>query len=750
MKKPLLLIITSLVLVSCNKPGDDEINDTTLVPGSVLTENDIGPSGGIIEADGISVTIPPGTFITSSRVQILMGEESSNVFGNNTVTGLYVIDGIPEDFAKPIEIRLAYTGTLANDHYLVVGTEPEILESEENMFSCALYEATDSSGTLVSYIEPPATSGSSEAGTKKSTKSVFAKLILMAITNMTSHETPFFRFDFQYQADRARIVKFSTYLDAAIDTFAAMNLINKTFVEAACKEFGKPSVTIWGLSNEGYLSWSIEMPDFQMRTQDIPPSYGVVIWKSLLQIKLNVPERVLRDASEKEMAALAFLLVYRLSCFINVGSLQNWFIYGSTYWIMEKNTGEVTYDVTGSPEFAMSPLRGMESGKTIFEDTNPVKSVMGGTVTSQMATYGMSMIPLIKYLDQTYGQNGKLILSILSKTLYSASKIPTEAIIEAIDDPEYIWLPGFYKAYLTRALYPISFDHFLDKIHSLDQLDIYREADTTMYNDAEYADLSARLYKANFLMPEFKEEASLNFKLGPPSLNLNYVTTMAFGLKNSELEYFDHAPDLTITKLAELTQNDYHSIVALVVNSANEPPFNESLTIELDTKLRIAPKDFDWVIVKVKARAKYTYNDGTSSEGSYIYADGDIRAGGMTGNKFTATWSEPFSSGTSSGAIDIFFDLDRYPNYISGYSVTETRTLSDKRTYTITGEDLEFIGSRDYTGTYSYYVTGEETKNYITSLNEVYTGSGDYGYSTDGIPITDESSYIEIRMGRFE
>ncbi len=118
---------------------------------------------------------------------------------------------------------------------------------------------------------------------------------------------------------------------------------------------------------------------------------------------------------------------------------------------------------------------------------------------------------------------------------------------------------------------------------------------------------------------------------------------MAFGLKDNELEFFDHAADLTITNLAGLKANGYHSIVALVVNSANEPPFKDSLNIELDARMRIAPKDFDWVIFKVKTRATYFDNDGGSSEGVYLYADAELRTGEMVGNKFTATWSEPYS-----------------------------------------------------------------------------------------------------------
>ncbi len=748
MKKVLILFTIFLVVVSCNPPTNNPEDEPVNDPNAALAESDIGSSGGIIETEGITLTVPPGAFSSAVTISIFSGEASDNVFGDNAVTSPFRIEGLPEDFTKPVRVVLKYSGSLANEHYLAVGNELEVIESVDPVINTTLFEAKDSSGYLIADIEPPASSSSSEGSMKKGTSSVISRMLIMGLSNMSNYETPYFKLVHQFQADRVKIKKLAEYMDAAIDTFASMNLIDKSIAEAAIKEYGKLKVTIWGRNNEKYRGWCIDMPEFSMQTIDIPPTYGLYVMSYLVKIKFSISENVLIVSSEEEIRSLAFAWVYRMCCFSHAGSHQDWFTYGSTLWMQEKYSGVAEYDVNKSPDLAMSPLAGIESGKSIFTDTRKAKTVLGGELTVQEENYSYSMVPFIKYLDLTYAKDKSLISRILTETIFAQSGTPAEGIVNALEDPEYIWFPGFCKAYLTRELYNISYVHFQDKIHSLDQLDFYDEVDTILYSEEDYADLSAHLYSVNLLMPEFKDNATLNLKLGPSSLNLDYVTAMAFGLRNGELEYFDHASDLTITNLAGLKYNNYHSIVILVINSANEPPFNESITIDLDTEMRIVPKDFNWVIFRVVTRANYTYTDGSSTtEGDFYYADANLRRGALSNNRFTATWNEPLSDGTSSGNITIVFDPDQFPRYITGYSVTETRKLSDTRTFTITAENIKLQGYRDYDGSYLYTALGEDTRDFISYINEEYSGSDGYGYATDGVPVINDDSYIEIVLG---
>lgn len=743
MKRVLLWISIALAMSSCERFTDDPGDS----PDMVLAEMEIGPSGGIIEADGITISVPPGSFSSSATLQVFQGDDSLNHFPANTATGIYRIEGIPGDFTKPIEVSLEYEGSLANENYLAAGRSMKLVEHENPVVGFGLYDARDSSGFLVSSIPPLISPVNTKSAAKKSDSDAKVTRFVMGITRMDSQKSTIFKFIYPVVTDPGRLNLFAGYMDAALDTFTAMDLLDRSSIEMLAKEFGQSRVIVKP-NPEEILGWQIDAPDFTFDMKDIPPSFGVVLWKNIQKINFQISARMLESSPDNELKGIAYMWVYRMCCYTYSGGRPDWFTYGSFYWIKEKFSGIVDYKPDATEDLAMLPLSGLETGKSEFGGTNRLSSMFGGMVSPQISSYGQGMLPLIKYIDQAYTTDRKLFSRILSETAISPYKTPTEGLISAVDDPEYIWWPGFFSKYMTRQLYNIVSDHFLDEIHSLDQIDFYREIDTTQFRDEDYPDLSARLYKVNFLFDEFKEDARLNLKLGPSSLNLDYVTAMAFGLKNDQLEYFDHASDLTISNLADLKSNGTHSILVVVINSANEPPFNkEPIHINFDTRMLMAPKDFNWVVFKVKARTTYNNSDGTSSAGSVIYADGDLRTGEMSDYVFTASWSEPFSSGTSSGNIEIHFDPEQYPRYITYYNVTETRILSDVKKYTITGENIELWGYKDYTGAFEYTVSGEETDNYISFLGKELTGEGGYGYSTDGIPIPDETSYIQIRMG---
>ncbi len=200
-----------------------------------------------------------------------------------------------------------------------------------------------------------------------------------------------------------------------------------------------------------------------------------------------------------------------------------------------------------------------------------------------------------------------------------------------------------------------------------------------------------------------------------------------------------------------MKENDYSSIVVAVINCANEPTTDETLKIEFDTRLQTAPEDLNYVLINsIEARSTYTDNSGSTYEGSVLYRDGTPRKGEMVNNTFTATWNEPYSSGTSSGSIVIEFDPLQYPRRITGISITETRILSDTRTFTIKGENIDFPGYKDQSGTidtYNFYASREEVCNYLTYINQDFKNpEGTYAYSTDGVPICDDKSGINMSL----
>ncbi len=84
------------------------------------------------------------------------------------------------------------------------------------------------------------------------------------------------------------------------------------------------------------------------------------------------------------------------------------------------------------------------------------------------------------------------------------------------------------------------------------------------------------------------------------------------------------------------------------------------------------------------------------------------------------------------------------------FSITETRKLSDTNKFTIAGENIDFLGYKDQSGTidtYNFNATGAEVCNYLTYIDKDYKNyDGTYTYSTDGVPICDDKSGINMKL----
>lgn len=751
MKKLWLIFLLPILLISC--PKEEIVPEEN---GPIMVVAEIGPAGATLEADGISITVPPGAFTTTQTVQITLEEEFTSDFEGNAASPIYLITGIPSIYKGNLILALQYNVTLEDESYLAIGESHEMFETEGEAISYALYETKDSSGYLVSQIPSPEEEpeeGANQGSALKSTSNIVPfKFIAQALYKMSTVEGKYFLFQCPQQSVREKVQQLAGYMDDAMQEYFRMKLLSQTLWDKLTV-WGRPQVAITNLVDTEFNDYMVKMPSlgpYPKAEED--GRINLERFSHLMKIKTNLSRTVIDRASPEELKSIAYLLAYRMVYYMQFGDAMDWFAYASAVWISEKYSGIPHYDPSAFSFSGKSPFMGMEAGKKIYPWGAAVNSYIGGKILRHEGKHALGMYPFVKYLDNRYPDDQELYMRIMREILLSESKTPMEGIINALDEPEYQWWPGFFEKYMTQQLVDVPAEEFLKLFPGVDyQVDFSAENDTTLFNDADYADLSARLYKVSFLFPSFEKEATLNLKLGPPSLNLNYVTSLAFGLKDEQLEYFDRSRDLTITNMKALADNDYSSIIVAVVNSANEPSTDETLNIELDSKLQTTPEDLNCVLINsIKARSIYTDNSGATNEGQVLYLDGTPRKGEMKNYEFTATWSEPLSSGTTSGTIVIKFDPETYPRRITGINITETRKLSDTRTYTIVGENIDFPGYKDQTGTiatYNFFASGAEVCDYLTYINEDFRNyDGTYTYSTDGMPICNDKSGINMKL----
>ncbi len=769
MKKLLLLLLLPFLLVACPKeeipPEEEE---------TILAEADIGPSGGTLEAEGVSLTVPPGSFTGTFTVQISEEKEYADDFGENGASPAFRIKGIPAGCRDSLTLRIRYDVPMEDEYYLAVGeieeiypageAGSEISETGNEMAVYALYAATDSSGYLVARIPFPEQVPEDLTGLKSAMYLGPFGLVVKAVYNCFTIKGNYFTVTCPYPSARNNALSLGRYLDEAMEAYIGMELADLGKIATVITYRKKKINVVVTLQDpEKNRPHVLKMQPLGPCTLDELGKVPVNRYLASADMKLNISRTALEGFTDAEIKSWAYLWVYRMLCYAYSGSRMDWFAYASAFWMQEKYAGLSNLNDLMVSLVAMSPFNGMEAGKTQYASSGEVTLEIGGTISGNVELHATGMYPFVKYMDRRYFAGDKTLYArIMKETLLGESGTSMEGIIEALEDPEYNWWPGFFREYMTLKLTDLSADNFLKSLLFTGQIDFRNETDTTWLSDDDYPDLSAKLFKVNFLFPEFKNEASLNLKVGPPSLNMDYVTAMAFSLKGSAMEYLGQGTDLTIPGLKTMKENGY-SIIVAVINSASDPqkplpdgsPAPEDpLHIELDTRLQTIPA-FNYVLINgIIFRSNFIDMDGNTTDQQFVYLD-DPRQGemNMSDYSFTASWSEPWFEGsdqTCSGTIVIRFDPARFPEYITSFSITETCEEDVAvHTRTVTGENFSLRGEPhpDLTvPNVRFYIQGDGVCSYISTLEETYTSYGGdvLSRSVAGTIHCDEQSLLDI------
>ncbi|MFO7933009.1 MAG: hypothetical protein R6U78_02900 [Bacteroidales bacterium] len=731
MKKLLLLLFLPLILISCPKEDDPDEN-----PGTILAEAVIGPSGGTLKTKEVTLTVPSGTFTETHTVQLISEEVHTDDFGGNAVTSVYRVTGIPSVTSGPITVNIRFDEGLEDETFIAMGNGYEMLEPEKEMVTYALYPATESSGSLT--VEIPLLPGEpdDDEGMKSALFHPNLYMVFTGLSRMIETEGAYFNFSYPSAMDQQKLLQLAGYLHEAMDAFVDMNLADREALDAAVDLMGRPTVVITNRDMTGPYAWTVDMPKMD-RISGNDPLAGLDRYAGHGNIRLNTTRSALEESPPEVVKSMAYMWVYRMICYFYFGDRMDWFTYASALYMKEKFAGVSDYTPDLFSTRGKSPFGGMEAGKELYAYVSPGHSVLGGVIPMQERWHAMGMYPFIRYLDRRYPEDKELFSRILMESIRGESGTSMEGIINVLEEPEYVWWPGFFEKYLTRQLADIPAEEFINLLETGDEINFDKEENILFSNIGEYADLSARIYRINFLFSEFQNESSLNLKAVCADLQPEYLTAMAFGLKDNTLTYLDEAADLTIGGLKELKNGGTSSFLVLVASSYSEPGADERLNIELQTRLRSIPEDIDFTGVKLSlhCRTGYTYTAGGSREDRFDY-EGDHRTGSITGDLFTAAWDESSITGKS-GTIEVEFDPAQFPFHINRFSVNAEndgawwmnpvteKWLVVNESFTISGGNVEL---EEYDLVYSsgvrqhyftFRVTGTDACGYLTGVNHV-------------------------------
>ena len=151
--KKVIQLLALIILLVCSCKDEEPTAPSNGNPP--VGEVKIGVNGGVLEAEGFKLTVPPNSFSSENTLKLTV-DPTDDPFGVNSISKLFIIDGIPADFNLPLEVSIKYEGTLSGLNIIAIGQETsiEFLDSILVDILFSLEEASESSGYLTCEIQP--------------------------------------------------------------------------------------------------------------------------------------------------------------------------------------------------------------------------------------------------------------------------------------------------------------------------------------------------------------------------------------------------------------------------------------------------------------------------------------------------------------------------------------------------------------------------------------------------------------------
>jgi len=149
-----ILFTVLLILSSCDivdaiadvfNGEDDDITD------SLINSTTIGSDGGVVNADELTLIIPAGAFSQAVNIDIYLSSDNDSIT-DDIATKVYKIEGIPDQYSKPIDVRIKHIGNLSEQTYLILQEETYIPSLNSINTNNILFEAVVDGDSIKSQI----------------------------------------------------------------------------------------------------------------------------------------------------------------------------------------------------------------------------------------------------------------------------------------------------------------------------------------------------------------------------------------------------------------------------------------------------------------------------------------------------------------------------------------------------------------------------------------------------------------------
>jgi hypothetical protein len=667
--------------------------------------------GGTVGNEDISIIIPAGAFSSENEISIYE-EPEDDVFGENTVSGLYKISGLPDNFSKPIELKIKYSGELSDESYLAVGTTEYEIINDDSSIVYALYTATDSSGYIIGELPINSESALAKANSSFESSGIVNEIFTVGTSGYKKRTTQNFN------------ILYPSFVEGFIDRVETIFENNLGIIR---DELG---INFFPNGTPGFIvirnQENLVKPQFQLvKTEYIQAPL------SLFNVSSS---SVIGDAVSKgelNIAAAKTLLWRENKYRVETGNtpIYLWYEFAIYAWIEELFTYSDNYKYPESfSEVAMQSFSGFHFGSYNFP-----------------FAHGVGMASVIKYLtdDKRFGKAG------IGTTLENVSptSLAAETIINTMEALKTEWWPDYFKKFIGGDIYKLSSDFFINNAHhewSIDTID-----DTLKIFDSDevglYPDLSAKLFKIDVNYSGLAESQNLILSMKGP-VTEDGLSLVVFGIKNGETVYLEtaHAQDFEIPKLKEYYDNNMRQFLVCLVNSLGAPPYTSESNIDLTINITSdsstgggGNSDFDYNYCEMQLFSNKFYEREDGSTFEQENTDVFSVEGEMIGNRFVANFEYYNFADTVEITLNETGDYINLLNWIKWYTqdspsstqITEVEANnipiydSNQGIYKVSGNQTCIT-----IGHYSYYQNFQGSETTVKDMN------------------CNENSYLEVKL----
>ncbi len=670
-----------VLMVGCSKKKSttpEEVGDYTLQASET-----IGSEGGDLTVDDFSLTVPPGSFASDVELKLYASSED-RPFGDNGVSRTFRLEGFPDEYSQPLEVRIKYEGTLSEESFITIGEEVFISSTDSVKTTYDLFAATDSSDYLICALPVPEESPTlgKNLNTSAKVSSGGGFLSFLGITSYSRYTSGGGHFQIRYPAGSvlpSDMTALGQYLEEAYTKFQNM-----------------------GFSYGDRTSWPVEVV-----VKDLgPEAYGYhcpsILGDNHAYLKFNKDK--LSELSEIRVTAghEFFHLVQYLYDSRNRYSkakfepTHQWLNEACAVWSEEKFSDQSNYVSPVRAGHEMAPFNGMQAG-----------------AQTEASYHGYGMSVFIKYLVKEYGEG--ILVSIYQNI--GKGYHPVQAINASIGHQLVLRWESFLREYVLGNIYNVDPSIFTSNRSGLFR--IQSDSDTLETFTASYPDLSAKLFMIRLDYPDIDESAVIDFKVDKSLSNIT-VFKFKFGSPTEYLAY-SATGSVTIPDVKALTDEDWHLFV-MVTNLDFTEPYTNSKDISLEVK--VTPKrQFTHCYIYLHIygywkRESPGYLD--SSEGNtdfMIWNPSIMESHDFSENTFTATWEDwEYADRLRSGNITV--TLNGSGDAVIYFCATQEEKYQDYDrvdSVSISGTNIPVI-EHPSENCWIYGVEGVETCNYISSV----------------------------------